>query len=66
MPNAEERQRYSYPGWKKYLKESTGKNLEYNEDYYKYLRGMSVIRDLEEHEQSFMEAYDYVVFDVRR
>ena len=44
---------------------STGKNLEYNDDYYKYLRGMLVIRDLENYEQAFMDAYDYVVLGVR-
>ena len=66
MPNAKERQRYGSLDWIEYLKESTGKNLEYNEDYYKYLRGMLVIRELEGYEKFYMDAYDYVVLGVRR
>lgn len=65
MPNAKERQRYDHRDWVKYLKESTGKNLEYNEDYFRYLRGVSVIRDLEWFELKYMRAYDEVVFGVK-
>ena len=60
MPNAKERQKFNYHRWVLYLKNSTEKNLEYNEDYFKYLRGMCIIRDLEEYELDFMEAYNYV------
>ena len=64
MPNAKERQKYTYLEWKWYLEGSTGKNLEYNEDYYKYLRGMQVIRHLEDYEFEYMTAYDVVVLGV--
>ena len=60
MPNAKQRRRYDYDAWRVYLINSTEKISEYNEDYYKYLRGMLVIRDLEDDEQYFMDAYDYV------
>ena len=63
--DAKHRQRYTYFTWRKYLETSKGKILEYNEDYYKYLRGMCVIRDLEKYEQDYMDAYDYVVLEVR-
>ena len=65
MLNAKQRRRYDFDDWCNYLRGSTGKILEYNEDYYKYLRGMLVIRDLEECEHCFMDAYDYVVLGVR-
>lgn len=65
MPNAKQRQRYGYREWKKYLEDSTGKNLEYNNDYYKYLRGVNVIRDLEDYEKFYMKAYDEVIFGVK-
>lgn len=65
MPNYKERKQYNYTSWCKYLKNSKGKDLEYNEDYYKYLRGMTVIRELENYEQYFMDAYDWVVFDMK-
>ena len=60
MPSAKERQTYGYNDWCRYLE----KNSEYNNDYYKYLRGMYVIRDLENYEQAFMDAYDHVVLGV--
>ena len=66
MPNAKERQRFNYTLWCVYLTDCKGKNLEYSEDYYKYLRGVGVLRDLESHEQSFVDAYEWVVFDVRK
>ncbi len=65
MPNAKQRRRYGYADWCNYLKGSIGKISEYNEDYYKYLRGMYVIRDLEDYEQHFMDAYDFVVMGVK-
>ena len=65
MPNAKKRQNYDYDKWLKYLMFSTGKNLEYQEDYYKYLRGMLVIRDLESYELDYLRAYDYIVLGVR-
>jgi len=65
MPNARDRQRYGFTDWCIYLRASIGKNLEYNEDYYKYLRGVNVIRDLEGYEQCFMDAYDYIVYEVK-
>ncbi len=64
MPNYKQRRRYSYNDWRHYLKGSTGKILEYNEDYYKYLRGMYVIRDLEDYEQAYADAYDHTVLRV--
>jgi hypothetical protein len=66
MPNAKERQKYGYLEWKKYLEGCIGKISEYNEDYYKYLRGMQVIRDLENYECDYMQAYDEVVLGVKR
>ena len=65
MLNAKQRQKYNYIHWCNYITCSTEKNLEYNNDYYKYLRGMLVIRDLENYEQAFMDAYDYVVMEVK-
>jgi len=65
MPNAKERQRYNYLDWCEYLKHSVGKNLEYNEDYYKYLRGMTIIRELEDYEQAYLYAYDYIMFNMK-
>ncbi len=64
MPNAKQRRRYGYTDWCNYLRGSIGKISEYNEDYYKYLRGMHVIRDLENYERAYMDAYDYVVMGV--
>lgn len=65
MPNAKQRQQYGYRQWKKYLEDSTGKTLEYNNDYYKYLRGVSVIRNLKDYEKFYMQAYDEVIFGVK-
>lgn len=62
MPNYKERRRYGYIDWCNYLRGSKGKILEHNEDYYKYLRGMAVIRDLEHYEQCYMDAYDFVIY----
>jgi len=66
MPNAKERQRYNYVDWCSYLKSSKGKNLKYNEDFYKYLRGVNIIRELEDYEYAYMNAYDWVVFGAER
>ena len=65
MPNAKQRQKYEYVHWCNYITCSTEKNLVYNNDYYKYLRGMLVIRDLEDYELAFMKAYDFVVLGVK-
>lgn len=65
LTNARERKYYNRPKWIVYLGESTGKILEYNEDYYKYLRAMSVIRYLMNYEKDYMSAYDEVVFGIK-
>ena len=63
--DANRRQQCDYEAWVEFLKDSKGKILEYNEDYYKYLRGVAIIRDLENYERAYMDAYDYVVMEVK-
>ncbi len=65
MPNAKQRQRYGFTDWCIHLRASTGKNSVYNNDYYKYLRGVNVIRDLEDYEQAFTVAYNHIIFGVK-
>ena len=61
--DAKKRKRYDSDDWCNYLRGSTEKNSD--EDYYRYLRGMLVIRDLEKYEQDYMNAYDFVVLGVK-
>ena len=65
LTNAKDRTHYHYPMWVKYIQESTGEISIYNNDYYKYLRGVSVIRDLAHHERAYMQAYDKVVYGIK-
>lgn len=62
--NPNTRKYYGVPAWKEYLEKSKGKISEYNEDYYKYLRSMSQIRDLECYENFYVKAYDEVILGV--
>jgi len=62
--NASERQWYTLDNWRTYLRDSfkQGENFtEYNEDYFKYLRGVMYIRELTDSESYYMRAYDEVV-----
>jgi len=65
---ASERTSYSLDQWRTYLKDSfkQGENFtEYNEDYFKYLRGIEHIRELTDSEAYYMRAYDEVVNGVK-